>query len=109
MIDLYLHTSVRFAETRQVPVIAPLTSSKTIPDSLEITKYLGKYYPSLIPDSERDKITQLLEELHSINFFALTFTGRPQVQRPNEIFLQTQLEGQISQKYRDAIHLKLER
>ena len=93
----------------QVPVLAPVNSKDTIPDSLEITKYLAKSYPSLIPASHADEIRRLLSQLHSLNYFSLSFTGRPEAPRGAKAFLEKQLGGDISERYREAIKVKVKR
>jgi hypothetical protein len=90
-------------------VLAAVDSDVTLPDSLEITKYMGGFYPSLFPDSHAEKIVDLLRELHGINFFSLTFTGSPEAVEGHKAALQKQLEDDISERYRKAIEYKIKR
>ena len=94
---------------RQVPVLAPVDSDFTLPDSLEITKYIGRSYPSLLPESHSKQILDLLEQLHGINFYSLTFTGSPAAVEGRRDGLRKQLEGDISDRYRKAIEFKIKR
>ncbi|KAH8658333.1 hypothetical protein BX600DRAFT_468996 [Xylariales sp. PMI_506] len=94
----------------EVPVLAPVNSGKPIPDSLAITKFIAQTYPTLIPPSHTDEITGLLRDLHAINFFSLTFTGKPQGVSKSKDILQKKLEdGSISDRYRKAIAVKIDR
>ena len=90
-------------------MLAAVDSDTTLPDSLEITKYMGRSYHSLFPDSHADKIVDLLKELHGINFFSLTFTGSPEAVEGRKAALRKQLEGDISEKYKKAIEYKIKR
>ena len=76
---------------------------------MEITKRFAESYPSLIPKQQREKIISLLQELHGINFFSLTFTNKPGPTEERKAWLQTQLEGDINEKYRKAIEGKIKR
>ena len=80
-----------------------------IPDSLEITKYMSQLYPALMPSSRRSEIYTLLQRLHSINFFALTYAGKPETQEKAKAFLEGKLGSEISSRYRLAIDHKLKR
>ena len=92
-----------------MPVIATIDETTIIPDSVEITKYLSESYPALIPSSHQKEIHALLEKLHSINFFALTYAGKPETQEKAKAFLEQKLRSDISQRYREAIEYKLKR
>ena len=76
-------------------------------DSLEITHYLSKYYPSLIPVSHKDQINELLADLHGLNYFSLSFPGREQVAEGFRATINNKLAGDISARYRDALKYKL--
>ena len=93
----------------QVPVLAqlPLKAGDTIPDSLKITLYLSRYYPRMIPQSHYDEISTLLSELHAINYYSLTFTGKPETVQGIQEALRNRLNRQISERYRKAIDFKL--
>jgi len=56
-----------------------------MPESLDITYYIAKQYPSLLPENHKDQIVELLNELHNINFFALTFGSTPIVSTDKKV------------------------
>lgn len=92
----------------QVPVLASAELKQPIADSLEITFFLAERYPSLIPDSHKEQIVSLLKDLHSLNYFSLSFGGREHVA---DMFKKTVLDRlntpDISRRYRDALTFKL--
>ena len=83
--------------------------AKPIPDSVEITKYFAKFYPSLIPESHDSEIKELLAKLHGINFYSVTFAGRPQTQENAKRHLESLLSTDISERYREALKYKIQR
>lgn len=77
-------------------------------DSLLITKYLAGLFPKLMPSAHQAEISRLLEELHGLNFFSLTFTGKTDMMKQTmEGEVQRRLQGEISQQYRDALEYKM--
>ena len=90
-------------------MLAPVDSDQTLPDSMEITKYFAQSYPSLIPKTAEAEILRLLKELHSINFFSLTFTGSPQFVEGRKAELLKELDGDISDRYREVIKYRVKR
>ncbi|TEY74219.1 hypothetical protein BOTCAL_0075g00210 [Botryotinia calthae] len=92
----------------QVPVLTSPALSKPIADSLEITYWLAKLYPSLIPESYSAQISSFLERLHALNFFSLSFPGRPQVANGFKAAAEKRLAGDISERYRKALLYKIE-
>ncbi|KAF2171452.1 hypothetical protein M409DRAFT_18569 [Zasmidium cellare ATCC 36951] len=93
----------------EVPVLVPLKTGEPLPDSVAITKYLAKSYPSMIPEPHKEKISQLLHDLHRISFFGFTFAGKPQTVGRSKGHLHEILDGDISDRYRAAIEYKLQR
>ncbi|KAL3446404.1 hypothetical protein BJX65DRAFT_279528 [Aspergillus insuetus] len=91
----------------QVPVLVSDALEKPIADSLEITHYLAQRYPSLIPASHKKKITDLLHDLHALNYFSLSFPGREHVAEGLKQCVFKRLAGDISPRYRDALTFKL--
>lgn len=81
---------------------------QSIPDSVKITEYLTKFYPSLIPTSHEDEIKDLLAKIHGISFFAITFAGHPEGQQSNKRYLEELLSSRLSEKYRKAIEGRIE-
>lgn len=93
----------------QVPVLTyPILLPSPIPDSLEITYYIATQYPSLIPDNHKAQIIELLKELHSINYFSLSFGSRPASADAQKAAVEQKLaQTGISEKYRKALEYKL--
>ncbi|KAH8814838.1 hypothetical protein F5884DRAFT_841009 [Xylogone sp. PMI_703] len=91
-----------------VPVLANDSNlSEPIRESLDITYYLGEFYPNLSPPHLNEQIRDLLDDLHRINYFSLTYTHRPQ--RASDMMSQvTRLLAQegISERYRKALEFK---
>ena len=92
-----------------VPDISESSNGQPIPESVDITYYIANQYPSLLPKEHEDEIKRLLEALHHINFFSLTFTGKQDGPRSRIAQLQRLLQGNISDKYRVAIERKIQR
>ena len=91
-----------------MPVLASAELKRPIADSLEITFFLAESYPSLIPDSHKEQIVSLLEELHSLNYFSLSFVGREHVADSFKKNVLDRLNTpDISRRYRDALTFKL--
>lgn len=93
----------------QVPVLASMDGETIVPDSLEITKFLSRFYPDLMPASNRDEILDMLTRLHAINFFSLTYGGKPQSQERLKGLLQQRSNSDISQRYHEVIEKKIKR
>ncbi|KEF62036.1 uncharacterized protein A1O9_00008 [Exophiala aquamarina CBS 119918] len=93
----------------QVPVLAH--SSKVdapITDSLKITNWLATKYPDLMPTEHEAEIRQKLNDLHALNYFSLSFPGRPQIAQQLEANVQRRLQdSSISDRYRKALEFKL--
>jgi glutathione S-transferase len=94
----------------QVPVLAhPTLLSKPMPESLDITYYIAKHYPSLLPSSHKEEITALLAGLHDLNFFALSFGDEPVPATAKKAAIQEKLSRPgISERYRKALEDKKE-
>ena len=80
---------------------------KPIADSLEITHFLAARYPSLIPASHKVHISDLLADLHALNYFSLSFSGREYVAEGFKQNVLERLHSDISPRYRDALTFKL--
>ena len=102
--------SIPLTNTRpQVPVLVPLDSGKPIPESVDTTKYLAEFYPSMIPKSYGNEIRQSIDDLHGISFYAFTFAGKPQGIQATKARLEGLQKTPISDRYRAAIDTKLQR
>jgi hypothetical protein len=66
-------------------------------------------YPTLAPKSHYGDTMRLLQELHSINYFSLTFSTKPQVAASLEGGVLELLEhGDITDRHREVLKYKLE-
>ncbi|KEF51398.1 uncharacterized protein A1O9_12547, partial [Exophiala aquamarina CBS 119918] len=91
-----------------VPALTSPTLDKPIADSLEITFYLLKHYPGLMPKSHEEESLALLKAVHDLNYFALSFPDRPQVVAGFVKAIRDRLaRDDISDEYRDALEYKL--
>jgi hypothetical protein len=81
---------------------------KPIADSLEITFYLSKFYPPLLPASHEEQMATLLKDLHGLNYFSLSFPGRPNVAQSFKEAVEKRLAGNISETYREALKFKID-
>ena len=94
----------------QVPVLTSPALDKPIADSLEITHYLASLYPALIPSNHASEITRLLHDLHALNYFSLSFSGRPQAVQGVKAEVQKRMDGDMgpaSERYRSALEYKM--
>ena len=75
-----------------------------IPESIDITYCLGGPCPNLFPEDHVEQVKQLLEELHEINYFSLTYTHAPQRASDMEgSVLNVLSKPDISSRYREAL------
>ncbi|KAG4442870.1 hypothetical protein IFR05_001666 [Cadophora sp. M221] len=96
-------------QIEQVPVLThPSKLPKPIPDSLDITHYIASNYPSLLPEEFKDRIVELLKELHDINYFSLSFGNKPTAAKAQEALVEKKLaQTDMSEVYRKALEYKL--
>ena len=94
---------------QKVPVLAHETDlSKPLAESLDITLYLAKHYRTLIPETHKVEIESLLGELHSVNYFTLSYGLKAQVPMAMVNLILEQLRNpDISSRYREALLYKL--
>lgn len=90
-------------------MLVSIETRARLPDSLAITKCLAKSYPSMIPKPHESQILELLDGLHGINFFGLTFAGKTPVVEGMKVNLHKIEQGDISDRYQAAIDYKLRR
>ena len=89
-------------------MLASTALEKPITDSLDITHFLADRYPSLIPTSHKKQITDLLRDLHAINYFSLSFSDRGHVAEGfKEKVFKRLAAADVSPRYRDALTFKL--
>lgn len=81
--------------------------AEPLPDSVEITHFISKRYPSLSPSLQQESIEILLKDLHELSFFALSFLERPFVAEATLRAIDDRLSGNdISDRYRKALKYK---
>lgn len=86
----------------------PFHLAKALPDSLDITHYVAGRYPNLIPEGQKTQIVDLLKELHSVNYFSLSFQKQPAYGKGLKSAVVERLsQPGISEKYRTALEYKL--
>ena len=92
----------------KVPVLIHDTNlSRPMPESVDITYFLCDRYPQLLPDENKDQIKALIEELHTISFYALSFAGQPGIGIAHLAHIDKLLGSpNISQRHRDALQYK---
>lgn len=102
-----LLSTLNWTYTLQVPVLSSPSLNKPIADSVDITHYLSHFYPSLIPISHKEQIIKGIRDLHALNYFSLSFPGRDHVAQGFKTGVEKRLSGDISERYREALHFKL--
>ena len=93
----------------QVPALVSSALPDNLTDSLDITRYLCEIYPHLAPEESKQKVHELLDQLHQISYVSLSFT--PTENRVGGIrdAIQKRLtQSRISDSYRKALEYKLE-
>ena len=79
-------------------------------ESLRITLYISESYPQLLPTVHQKTILSLLDELHAISAYSLSFPppkdGSPL--RPSPKLTELLARPDISDAYRKALEHKLE-
>lgn len=90
----------------QVPVLTSEALDRPLPDSLDITFYIAERYPRLLPEAHEQKIKGLLQELHALNYFSLSFGAQPQVAENMLAALDKRLKGNISEWYRETLEAR---
>lgn len=70
--------------------------------------YMTERYPTLLPPAHKEEIGRRLHELHALNFFSLSFTGKTQMAQAMKASIERKRdEPGISQRYKDALKYKL--
>lgn len=95
----------------QVPVLVNLQDGTIIPDSLELTYYLAKWFPDLVPDVHAEKIKSGLQRIHALPYFTLSFGGHPAQHLPMQTMEDMRkllAQDDLSEEYRKVLQMKLE-
>jgi hypothetical protein len=104
----YLKYKLQEKITIQVPALTSPSLPEPITDSLEITTFLTKKYPGLVPEAYSESILALLTELHEIQPFSLCVS---QIYNTPEGVRNVGLDyllsrSDISDEYRRALQFK---
>lgn len=93
----------------KVPVFSHTgEQQENIPDSLKMTFFIASRYPDLIPATHEEQIRQLLTDLHALNYFSLSFPGRPGIMQGIMGEIKSRIDDPtISTRYRKALEFKL--
>lgn len=93
-----------------MPVLAnPDKLAKPLADSQDISLYIAEHFPRLQPPELRDDIIKGLTRLHQLNYFTLSFTGKPAVVVNLRSIVEKDLaDPNSSPRYRKALEHKLE-
>ena len=71
--------------------------------------FIVERYPQLLPTSHKTQLYHLLRELHSINYFSVSFPDKPHAAEGIKTAVLKRLEQpRLSQRYRNALQYKLE-
>lgn len=77
---------------------------------MDITNHLCERYPSLVPAEHEQTIRALLDELHEISYVSLSFKPEDRrVEGIEEAVNEILNRPDISDKYRQALHRKMEK
>jgi hypothetical protein len=74
---------------------------------MKITEYILERYPRLIPTAYKDETDRYLHQLHDINYFSLSFSGKPQIMQQVQAKIRTMMHETESTIYRKALDYKL--
>ncbi|ETI27195.1 hypothetical protein G647_09878 [Cladophialophora carrionii CBS 160.54] len=93
----------------QVPVLgSPVAFSFPLAQTTAISKYIAERYPALHPPEHTDDIKRLLDEMHAMNFFTLSFVKSPKLASGfADAVLKRLANPDISDEYRKALEYKL--
>lgn len=93
----------------EVPVLVSRQDDFVLPDSRDITFKFAECYPQLMPTQHAGEIRDLLNELHEIDYYSLTFTGKYMFPCGTiASLLERRNGGDISVRYRHALDSKID-
>ena len=114
MIDIYAGEQMteeylKINRRGQVPALVSSALTNNLTDSWDITRYLCEIYPNLAPEESKQKIYELLDQLHQISYVSLSFTpGENRVGGVRDAIQKRLAQPGISDTYREALEYKLE-
>ncbi|KAI9707886.1 MAG: hypothetical protein M1820_004492 [Bogoriella megaspora] len=92
----------------QVPVLAGPNLPEPLTETLDITEFLMSRYPSLsAPEQYLQEAEDLLEKLHGLDFFPLSFGHTPGVADHEISFCEQQIKQNTSQRHIKLLEAKL--
>jgi glutathione S-transferase len=93
----------------EVPVLVSKQNGSILPDSRAITFEIAKHYPQLMLKDHFDEIHRLLDRLHEIDFYSLTFTGKYMFPCGTiASLLERRNHAHTSDRYRQALDRKID-
>lgn len=93
----------------EVPVLISKQDGTTLPDSRSITFKIAEHYPQLMPEQHVGTMRRLLVELHEIDYYSLTFTGKYMFPCGTIATLLERRNGaDTSDRYREALDRKID-
>jgi glutathione S-transferase len=93
----------------EVPVLVSKQDGRILPDSRNITFKIAEYYPQLMPEQHVATIHRLLAELHAIDFYSLTFTGKYMFPCGTiATLLERRNSPETSDRYREVLDRKID-
>lgn len=93
----------------EVPVLVSKSDGSILPDSRNITFRIAESYPRLMPEQFAGEVRTLLDELHAIDYYALTFTGKYMAPcRTIATLLERRNAEGVSERYRRALDGKID-
>lgn len=101
-------TTILTRQSLKIPVL-DVKRGTPIHDSLQITLFIAKHYPNLIPESHQEEINALLKELHELNYFSLSTAefGGTRVAAGLVAAVEKLLQDpNLSERYRSALGFK---
>jgi glutathione S-transferase len=93
----------------EVPVLISKQDGHILPDSRNITFKIAEYYPQLMPGQHAGRIRHILADLHAIDFYSLTFTGKYMFPCGTiATLLERRNSAETSDRYREALDRKID-
>lgn len=87
---------------------SPVAFSFPLNQTSTISTYISERHPSLLPNEHAAEIIRLVNKMHELNFFTLSFRGSPKLASGFADAAVKRLEDKsISDDYRKALEYKL--
>lgn len=93
----------------KVPVLgSPVAFSFPVNQTSQISTYVSERHPNLLPPAHAAEITRLVNKMHELNFFTLSFRGSPKLASGfADAALRRLQDDTISDEYRKALEHKV--